>query len=355
MASKKQHMEHEENIRAILRCIRANKGIGRQLLADKLGLSWGCISEAVTELIENGLLSEEKMNAPSVKGRTPSGLYLNPQIGFLGVDINRMGLKACLCDFSGVKTASFCREILSADAVAPAVVSFVRDILRDHKEVRGVGFAMQGVYDSNHGLWHFPGERPLTIDFEREIAHMIALPCMVGHDPDCMLYPFVDEHTVTGKMLVRVDRGIGAAIYKDGHAYRDGLMEIGYMRLGPAEETLQDLVCIPAVEKAAGHILNGSLDDATVAALCRAGHYLGIALGNISCTLSLDEIILCGELMKYEDVLMPELMAAYRRTALPTSEARIVTSDITSAAYGAAKKVLDSYIGECKQKEDGMV
>lgn len=379
MPSEKQALERKENIALILEYLRVHGPKSRRELSAELQLSWGCISELVSILLERGILLEGIIENTGRKGRIPSVLSLNDRICFLGVDINRMGLKAAVCNLCGQKTAQYSGEIAfsSKEALMDSVSDFISDVREKHSNLFGIGFAMQGIHDEKEDVWSFPSEECIIIDFNKDFGDKLDIPFMVEHDPDCILYGSLNHESGSNKMVLRLDRGIGATVYKEKAIARNNAMEIGYMVINEQGDRLHDVVSLSAIEKQCGINLHGkkehiggcaegrvTLKHAEVGttlehaeerenfaraevreAFERAGRFLGIALGNICNLLNLDEILLCGEMVQYYEWFVDSLDIYYKKTVLPMQEARISAIHITDAAFGAAKMIMERYIG----------
>ena len=85
-------------------------------------------------------------------------------------------------------------------------------------------------------------------------------------------------------------------------------------------------------------------------ALTFAGEQLGIALGNFCNMISLDEIIVCGEITKYEDVIIPSIEKSYNDTVIKQATAKISAKNIRNAAFGAARLAIEAYPYVLKRK-----
>lgn len=343
MPSEKQYLERRENIAAILQYIRANGAKSRRQIADDLELSWGCVSELVSILLMQDILKEQEVEVIKAKGRTPMVLTLNNDICFLGIDINLNGLRGCVCNLSGEKIDSF-EGVLNCDskeAFVETVGSFVDEITNKHKEIRGVGFAMQGIFNAKRQVWNFPAKPNFEVHFKNDFAHRLSLPFLVEHDPNCILYGCLDT-TCNNTMVVRLDSGIGAAIYTNNAFLKNDLLEIGHIVVNEQGERLHDKVSIKAMEKACGKSID-ICDSAAQHFFEDVGKYLGITLGNVCNLFALDKIVICGDITNYYPLFSTTLMQYYTRTAISTQKAEIAAINVTDAAYGAAKMAIDKF------------
>ncbi len=332
MPSEKQYQERRENIISILQYIRTHGPASRRQISADLSLSWGCVSELVSILLQQTVLLEDEGQSTGSKGRTPTLLRLNTALHFLGVDINRNGLNACVCDLAGEKVAAYSDTLRcdSKDALLESVCGFVTRIVDDR--IMGICFAMQGIPDESKHLWTFPGETPILIDFSKDLQALPDIPFGVEHDPNCILYGCLDA-TKKNIMIVRLDRGIGAAIYTQNGFLENDLLELGHLVVTEDGQRLQELVSLNALEQA-------NDQDAYFSA---AGKHLGVTLGNLCNLIRLDKIYLCGDMTRYYPRFCNALEQHYRQTVLPGHNAKLSVVDVTDAGYGAAKMAMDKF------------
>lgn len=334
MPSDKQAAERLDNLSAILKLIRAKGNLTRRELASRLSLSWGCVSELIGILVADGTVIEEKAPSTDAKGRIPSILTLSDSKKILGVDINKTGLSCCVCSLAGEKLYE-CKSHLSTDSKSELlrdVLSAVTKMQNEFPNICISGFAMQGIKETDSGCWNFSDH--IKIHFEKDVAPFLSVPAVVEHDPSCMLLGCMDNEARESKMLLRIDKAIGAAIYKSNGFFNGGLLELGYTAIGGGKRLfeLSDVDYIDALS-----------DSEKKKALALAGEQLGIALGNFCNMISLDEIIICGEITKYEDMILPSIQQNYSETVIRQAAAKITVKSICNAAFGAARLALEAY------------
>ena len=144
-------------------------------------------------------------------------------------------------------------------------------------------------------------------------------------------------------MIVRLDKGIGAAVYKDGVFLKNELLEIGYMVVGPNGERLHDLVSSTAVQREFGIFTPSAAEEKHRLYFESVGKYLGITLGNICNLLHLDKIYICGDMIAYSALFYDAMLTHYGKTVIPSQADAIRTVEITDAPYGAAKMAIDQF------------
>ena len=341
MPSEKQYLERKENIATILEHLRSSGPKSRRELSTELGLSWGCVSELVSILLLQNILVEEEVRGVKTKGRIPTVLRLNSGIIFLGVDINIIGLKGCVCSLTGEKIEEFSGELKlsSKEEFVDSICGFVNGILDKHKKISGIGFAMQGIFDAENNLWLMSAANKISINFAEDLEEKFSVPIMVEHDPNCILYGCIGKNEGS-KMVVRLDKGIGAAIYKNNAFWKNELLEIGYMVVTEKGERLYQIASMNGVTEEMKQSKNSGMLKQYFE---RAGKYLGISLGNICSLISIDEIYICGDMVEYYELFSQKMKESFKATALSANKTKITTVRVTDAAFGAAKMAIEKF------------
>ncbi|MBQ7902024.1 MAG: ROK family protein [Clostridia bacterium] len=352
MINYEQYISRQENILSILTEIRLHGPQTRRQLEKSLCLSWGCISEITSMLVTDGVLLEEKSAANAEKGRTPYLLRMNPDKLFAGVDINNMGLNICVCSISGKKLYQCTSEIqcgTEAQLYNCVTAALGTVLKKEPDKFLGIGAAMQGVFDKTDNVWEYPGSNGiLRVDFKEMLEKEFNLPVIVEHDPNCILFGSFDAESDKSIMMVRVDKGIGAAIYSGGEFFSHGKLELGYNVVGCGMGRLHDYAGIDAVQSASGKNIDelakiAAYDSAAMKCFHDCGRYLGIALGNVCNLLHVDEIAVAGQMIKYAHLFFDVMIKEYEAVVIPSQKAIIKPVDVTDAAYGAAKLAAVKY------------
>lgn len=339
VANSEQKTQRLENISAILGALRAQGALTRMELTQQLSLSWACISELTALMLADGLILEEKAEALG-KGRTPLVLRLHTGKCFIGVDVNAMGLTACVCDLAGQKLMQSSHPIHSEteDELVRSVLAAIRATAQaEAADVLAIGLAVQGMRNRTARRRTFPGVcGEIQLDLATRVSEQLSLPVIEEHDPNCILLGFTQPGDALNRLMVRIDDGVGAALLTREGFFTQGPLELGYCRV--SGDSLQSWVTRKGLEARAGRPLQALTADPTAQAhFDRAGEALGTALGNLSNLMYLDEIVLCGEMTTHLPRMRQALDEAYACTALPSQRAVIRSVPITDAAYGAAK------------------
>ena len=335
-------------------------------------LSWGAVSNITARLLEKRYLVENKCEKGSGSGRIPSFLAVNDrQYYVLGVDINITRLTVELVNLKGESVRQWTGEpdYHGSDALLAGVQDLLQRVIgesigeRSGDVILGIGVAMQGIVDARNGiaisLPQCPGwqDIPLAALLESRFGR----PVYLEHDPNCVLRAEVQERPRDSLLLLRIDKGIGMAILSEGRIFTGpGMLEIahtivvlhgvkcscggeGCLEAYVSEEGLSQLAGI-AFTEAAERARNG--DPAILALFGNMALYLGVAIHNILRLFQSDEIILCGDMMRYRDLFLDQVRqwlagnSFCREAAAP----KISFSENERAAYGAALMAIPKVI-----------
>ncbi len=337
MASKQQQELHKENLSRIVQCLRVSKSLTRKEVAEKTALSWGCTSESLSYLIEQGYVMEERQTDRLGKGRVPLILKLRGDFCFLGVDVNEIGLSARAVNLYGAPMETWTSSLSGTDplSICRSILCFLEEILQSRSGILGIGLAMQGIHNKEQDCWLFPTARGrIALPIRQFLQEHLTLPFCLEHDPNCALLAESMGEETRNLLLIRLDRGIGAALYQDAQCFRNGLLELGETVIDRDGTRLHQIASLSAWEE------NRELSQ--TAFFHRAGHALGTALGNLCHCLFVDEIILCGSMLSYADDFLPALRDSLLETISHPPTIRLAKR--ADPALGAARLAAERYI-----------
>ena len=358
---------------AIVRALRADGGLSRADLADRIGLTRSAIGRLVDGLIIDGWLVEGECVAAGALGRRPTPLQLDStRLVLLGVDINgeRMRLVATsitgeLCERVDQPTAG-----MDADAVvallAGTVTRLVRKFRTAKRRVCGLGIAVPGTVDAHTGVlrqsdstgWHnLPvvhmlrtrleqvGCGGMPIVMERAVncvvmQHAQAIP-QIEHK--ALVYLHVGQKiafaAVADGQLVRGRQGIAGSVghqqvQPDGPLCACGRQGCAYVML-----SLHALQRELGVDAAGLGARLAQDDEAVRAALQRLANGLAGFLRNLAQVYDCPQLLLGGPVTQLGEVFFARLQRACEEIS-PAGEAAMqlmpVALDGYSAAQGAA-------------------
>jgi predicted NBD/HSP70 family sugar kinase len=356
----------------------------RAQLATATGLTKASVSSLVLDLLDAGLLREAGQSQQG-RGRPGVGLELNPARGVLGMEINVDYIAAGLVDLSGNLLVHEVREQDNRSAGTGPVLAALAGLAGTVRaaagergvEVLGGGLAVPGLVDPaaariltapNLGWANvtlepgavLPGA-PLGVALFNE-ANAAAL-AEVRHRPkDGSDFLFVSGEVGVGGGLV-----IGSELFTgpEGHAG-----EVGHVVVEPdgagcscggtgCLETVagQDAILAAAGIAADTRTRSASMallvqalqagEPAALAAVNRAGRYLGVALASTMRVVNIGSVVLGGHFAVLDPWLRAPLLASLGRYAPGRFSPEQVTLSVvgeSGALLGAAGSVVRSLI-----------
>lgn len=215
----------KQNVKSIFTLIRRHEPISRRGLEDHSGLSWGTVSSVTSELVQKGIVVEEREETCEL-GRPTKNLLVNLEKNHvLGIDINGSsivfvvtGLAAKICDTQTVALTS-----PDSEGVLAITYAKIEEYLKKFPTILGIALAIQGFVDVQKGVViandRIRGFR--NIPLKDLIEQKFGLPCFFFHDPDCLMqyerfYRRSIAATVKNCFLIRADAdGIGMSVLID--------------------------------------------------------------------------------------------------------------------------------------------
>ena len=380
-------------LRDILRTLYQQRTATRSIIIDATALNAGSVSQALGVLLRSGTILKVG-ELESNGGRRREVLTLNQDAAyFIGVDLESHRIRFALASFGGDVRYRW-EEDLEPSASLDVHKLFdgierVAGILDPQPRGRllAVGISYPGLMDQEGRLTAVNlGWRQFRLAAEleevRKARGFAGLPIFL--EPD--RHSCVRAEQWLGRAqnrrngaYVSCDRGIGIGIFLDGKAvegWRDMAGELGHLTIDPDAEDIcicGKRGCLEAIATSANIVRQylektGKRDgptirirfvdilerarkneEAAVAVLRRAGRAWGLALSHVVNLLNPEIIILGGDLITGEDVLVPLIKEELFRHSVPelVDGLEIATSSLgldirlRAAASLAFRKCLD--------------
>jgi glucokinase-like ROK family protein len=388
------------NVRAVLSMLRQHEYASRAYLAELTGLSTTTISNLVSELLAQGIVSEEgaiRSTSRQGAGRPRTSLRLVPEarhavgvhIGVGQIRVAVADLRANLGDYLSLEHSldSSATEVL--DDTAALVDKALAQSGIERAKVVGVGVGASGLVNPHTGVNVMApnlGWRDLPI--RDRLVQRLALPVCVDNNARAMALGealFGAGKDVHALAFVYARIGVGAGLVVGDRLYRGsaaGAGEIGHTTMVPMggepcrcgnSGCLETLVSEPAIvrlaETLAAQEPGGTLaahlqgergqaieqilsaaragDRATQAMLEERACYMGIALANLVNVLNPDLIVLGGVPAQGQDLLLPTIEKVMRQRAFANlgDQVRLQTTSFGPLAgvTGAAALALNAF------------
>ncbi|AUJ23959.1 ROK family transcriptional regulator [Virgibacillus dokdonensis] len=378
----------------ILNKIRTCEPISRAQIAKETELTPPTVSSIVKELLEQGMVYEQK-KATSMGGRRPTMLYINKTAYYLvGVDAGPEKIKAIVADLGGrilgrisyvlntpITEASF------LDVMKQSINEVVRHANVKMEEVMGIGVAMHGVVEIATGRALYAPNLQLTdIPIKEALEQEFRVTVKVENDARAMALgeAWFGGHGDLGSMVtVNLGRGVGAGIVTDGklfHGAKDIAGEIGHMTIDINGEICEcgnrgclqtfatgSAIAMRAERKLAerGEVHSFKLTAESVFELAKSGNELyldvleetgfaiGIGLTNVIHIVNPGKIVLGGGVMKSEEFLLPIIKKTVNNNALTegakNTEVKVTKLGKDATVLGAVAlllvEIFDSVLG----------
>ncbi len=380
-------MMRNMNTAMLLECLSEKGPQTRKELQEHTKLSWGAISNIVSELLEQNILLEQQQPS-TFSGRKPSVIAINNQSNLLvGIDLHMHGITAVVTDLTESVLADRYQSIdgMGREEVLEAAVDVVHSMMDElgiaGEDLAGIGVTVMGMIDQERrgSLYspHMPAWRnvPVCDLFEKEFH----TPTYLTRDTNAMLLmeKKSSRQDISNMLFVNHDMGIGMAIMADGELYSGfagNAGELGHMIINPngPKCTCGNYGCLEAyasgqsllrnIQAGAGRgkcdeLPKGlSFSDAAAAAAQMAyegnefvceqfrhmGQVLGLGLYNVIDLFNPQMVVLGGVVSAYADLYLEEIQQAVDRHIWNDDHVEIVLSrqGEKGAARGAAAHVL---------------
>lgn len=374
-----QRLIRNVNRVAILRALRADDGLSRADLSERLGLTRSAIGRLVDGLITDGWLEEGESVALGALGRRPTPLRLDEsRLVLLGADINGERLRMVATSITGELHESLDQPTLGMDAdavvalLAAAVVRLVRKFRSARRRVCGLGIAVPGTVDAIAGVLRYSdstGWRNLpVVQMLRERLKPVGcggMPIVMERAVNCVVMQFAEAGPLPEQRALgylHVGQKIAFAAVADGQLVRgrQGVAgSVGHQQVLPdgppctcgrqgcanAVLTLNWLQRELGVD-AAGLEARLACDDETVrVALDRMSDALAGFLHNLVQVFDCSQLLLGGSAIQLGDAFFAGLQQ--RCSALGgrvSVNLQPVTLGPYSAAQGAASLMLNQLL-----------
>ena len=376
----------------VLDLIRRQGPISRADVKRITGLNFTTVTNAVTDLVTEGLVQEVGLGSSS-GGRKPMMLTLNPTARYvLGCELQATQLEIGLFDLMGNLVATSRQPQTpdtSSEQVIARIVEGVQQVLAqsgvDRAKIEGLGVAAPGPLDHAAGVLLTPPNLHgwQNVPLKDLLEQATGFSVVVANDGDAAALGevwFGAGQSARDLVLIIADQGIGAGIISRGNLHRGkhGAGEIGHTTIdldGPRCSCgnygcLEALASGFALGRKAGEAIRRGVqtqladygdseaqigvDEVLAAAaagdklaqdlLDECGRTLGIAVANVVNMYNPDMIVLAGRLAQGSELVLARAQELGRSRAFSAlaQDVRIVPSALGDRflVAGAAALVL---------------
>jgi predicted NBD/HSP70 family sugar kinase len=358
------------NRREAVRALRRPGGLTQAEIARATGLSPASVSNIVRELAEDGAASVTMVRH---NGRRARQVTLNPDAGLVaGIDFGNRHVRVAIADLAhnvlaeDYQTLSYGHRAMEGVPRSEATVrALIEKVGRQHADLVGMSVGLPGPIVASTGRLSSPTVLPGWADIDVAAAFHDRMQVPVAVDNDAKLGALAESLWGSGRGLSdfayhKVSTGIGAGLVLNGNIYRGAggtAGEIGHTTIeenGPVcrcgnRGCLEVLAGVPALLESL-RVSHG--DDFTIEDLLRgseggdvgcqrvitdAGRHIGVAVANLCNLLSLQRIIIGGELALAGELLLSAIIDSMARRAISISAQH---TEVTTSTLGARAGVL---------------
>ncbi len=304
------------NKRTILEIIYAGKNVYRAQIADRTNMSNQTITNLVKELKEERLIKEVTLETKS-KGRNPLALSIDLESLYaIGVEISvRRITVGC---FNSKGESLFRREESLRLPVLPLLKEMVEAAVSivERSRVLGIAVSVEGIVNESCGLVLEAKDLGLEgTNLSTELEYL-GIPVQVRNDVNLLAETSFRQDEYKNYMMIRFDRGIGAALVLNGRILRSANNAAGefghavvYSNPHPKPCKCGKIGCLttevslPAIEKTFGMGIEEisrwyrRQDPDIVKEVQKLTRYIAEPLANLITVLDLEKIILTGMLI----------------------------------------------------------
>lgn len=325
----------EYNRKMFIRLLR-REPLSRAEIARRMGLTRAATSLIAEELLSEGLVIETTATIHQL-GRTPVPLALRPEAGYaVGVYLNRNGCTAGLVDICGNVLAQRRLRIgdgVDREKVAP-LVSCIHEMIAEagisQERLVGVGISAPGPLDGESGrilnppkftLWHQTDIGPM-------LHEALGLPVYLENDASCLARYNLGKPEAMGSenfLLLLVDNGgVGSGVIINGKVLKGAgyfTSELGHTSINYQGKRCAcgNVGCLEAYA-AINNLLRGSefnswqqimdchnVSETAQHLLLQEINYLTAGIVNMTNLISIDTVLLAGDLLYEAEDLAPLL------------------------------------------------
>lgn len=337
------------NSAAVYRLIDQYGPISRIQIAEQSQLAPASVTKITRLLIERGLIKEVDQQA-STGGRRAISIVTETRLfNAIGVRLGRHDATLTLYDLSSKVLAeeSFplpqrTQETLEHELLQ-TIETFITTWQRKIRELIAISVILPGLVDPESGVVRYMPH--ITVEnwaLVKALEKRFKLTCFVGHDIRSLAlaeHYFGASRDCEDSLLVRVHRGTGAGIISSGRIFigRNGNVgEIGHIQVDPLGERchcgnfgcLETIAANAAIENRVRYLLERgyqsrlTVDDCQIKAICKAankgdplateviehaGRHLGKAIAIAINLFNPQKVIIAGEIIDAEKVLLPAI------------------------------------------------
>lgn len=349
------------NKKAILEIIYTEKNVYRAQIAERTRLSNQTVTNLVKELKEEGYIREVTLETKG-KGRNPIALSIAlDDLCAIGVEISVRGVTVGC--FDAVGNIMHREEHPPTEVILPILLDMLKRALdaANGKKVLGIAMSVEGVVNESKGL---VVKSSLGLDGVNLKEELKDLGVKVYIRNDVNLLAETSDRQEENYMMIRFDRGIGAALFLNGAILRSDHNMAGefghaivYSNPHPRQCRCGKIGCLTteasmsAIEERFGMSVADVArayreeDPKITLSVDQLGRYIAEPLANMITVMDLEKVLVTGALVELlgEDFLSNIHKAVKERLSIWNSFKGIEVLEPYDVSEKSAKFVVEKY------------
>ena len=269
----------------------------------------------------------------------------------VGVEVTTSAFKSVCLDAGGNLISSYAATMIRGNDTAPQLVSFIKELLVKYGDFDRLGITIPGLINRDTRRVAFSAAFPehQEVDLLDELEKVTKLKILIENDANAAAYGEYLLGAGRGSrsmFYVTLGAGVGGAFIFDGkiwHGASGFAGEFGYLAIDEEGTRLEDVASgtniirrtrsrfhqdstsslkgMPEAEITVADVVREARegDDFAHLMLERTGRYVGTAIAGVINLLNVEKIVVGGEVMQAEDVVLPAITERARQLSFKPS------------------------------------
>ena len=338
-----QQLLKDINRMALVRHLCANPGLSRADLATAVGLTKSTVTMLVRELLAEGWFLEREVVATGDLGRRPTPLFVHPsRLLLIGAEVGIDSVRVVATSLTGEVLARVVAGYGSSKTARARIGSLAAAMLKVRRQLEdgehriiGIGVGLPGGVDEARGFLHLAPnlqwrDVPVGALLVEKLAGspLAGVPLYLQNEADVAAIgemEFNPSQATDPLLYLSINQGVGAGVIVGDHLLtgsRGFAGEVGHIvlqingplcscgRRGCAEALIGMRAMLPQSKQELDAPMDeierrlAKHDNETVAAVKKAGSYLGVLLQNIASAYDPGCIVLGGCVVELGDAFL---------------------------------------------------
>jgi len=292
----------------------------------------------------------------------------------VGVEVTTSAFKSVCLDVGGNLIDSYSAPMVRGDDTAPQMVSFIKELLVKYGDFERIGITIPGLISRDSRRVAFSASFPEheDVDLVAELEKITKLKILIENDANAAAYGEYLLGAGRGSrsmFYVTLGSGVGGAFIfenKIWHGVSGFAGEFGYLSIDEEGTRLEEVASgtnivrrtrsrfhqdntsslgkMPESEITVADVVREARegDDFAHLMLERTGRYVGTAVAGVINLLNVEKIVVGGEVMQAEDVVLQAIIEKARQLSFKPSfeSTRIVAGELGAMATAAGAALL---------------